>query len=110
MLLAEEPLKYEKAIPFEKKEINGKLSSKSRDLYLRLDCKLDFSSRALFQVISEAESWPPLCKDGSLVQCVKNKQIDTLKSGLEVFQMVLERDSDSFDFFYKRWIRSTPNN
>lgn len=47
-MLAEESLKYEKAIPYEKKEINAKLSSKSRDLFLRLDCELDVSSQDLF--------------------------------------------------------------
>jgi len=32
-----------------------------------------------------------------------------LKSGIEVYHMVLKRDQDLFDFIYKRWIISTSN-
>ena len=104
---AEEDQEYDKIIPYESKEINAKIFSKTKGLYVRLDINLEVSGQKAFKLLQDVEQWPILCKnqDKIIVQCVKNQQIDTLKSGLEVFHMELIRDSENFSFVYKRWIR-----
>lgn len=72
----------------ERRSLNANCFVKN-ETQVRIDAILEVSSKALYDLVQDFEKIPSWYKTDQ-VKCLSNKQIDTLKSGSEVYLMTLQ--------------------